>query len=541
MSLDDGIPQPLSGSAKVEPKGRINIGHRLTLEEHAPTTMPATGLLFSAGLPEEGQFAPFESPGLSTNPGQLSVQQLEYVLRATDDELYLEDDGLTMSYGIFGAPGSGKTYLMLHLLRQLLALHRDDDDRKMGALILDPKAALIEDVRAMAKAVGRSDDLIVINAEFGESVNVIDCDLKTYELARLLVLAAQSAGVAASEPLWFQFWEDLFKGTIYLLRWLNDDIPTLRDLLHAVLTVDQPNPLRKNDPPQRMIQQLAQKAERQLAALSEDERTRAQIAIGYINRFFSLEARSIEIVLSIISQAYGVFLYPETERFSRNIDRAANPTTFYDQIIDDGKIVLVSVSPAEQGLAKVLSTLIKLLFMQSMRSRLDRVRSHRLRNFERVVLLACDEYSQAASEIPGQVGDGDFFSIARQQGCMGLIATQSVNVLQSSSLKENWKSIFSNFGAKIFMRAVDNETTEEATKLAGETDWFETSRGTSSGAQGFGSSAQRALKERKVLPSHILTQLIETGQGVVIGTLKGGTRPQTCFFHVPEAPVAEID
>jgi type IV secretory pathway TraG/TraD family ATPase VirD4 len=116
---------------------------------------------------------------------------------------------------------------------------------------------------------------------------------------------------------------------------------------------------------------------------------------------------------------------------------------------------------------------------------------------------------------------------------MGLLATQSVNVLQASGLKENWKSIFSNFGAKIFMRAVDNETVEEATKLAGETDWYETSVGTSSGAQGAGSSTQTNLKERKALPGHILTQLIETGQGVLIGTLNGRSTPSMYFFDIP--------
>jgi hypothetical protein len=119
-----------------------------------------------------------------------------------------------MSYGIFGAPGSGKTFLMLRLLRQILALQAEDPDRRFGALILDPKAALIEDVREVVQAVGRSDDLVVLNAESlaaaDEYVNVIDCDLDAYELARALVLAAQSAGVAASEPYWFGAWQNLF-------------------------------------------------------------------------------------------------------------------------------------------------------------------------------------------------------------------------------------------------------------------------------------------------------------------------------------------
>jgi hypothetical protein len=84
--------------------------------------------------------------------------------------------------------------------------------------------------------------------------------------------------------------------------------------------------------------------------------------------------------------------------------------------------------------------------------RLARVRAGTLQNFTRPLVLAVDEYSEVASEVPGQpMGDGYFFSVCRQNGCMGLIATQSVNVLQASSLKENWKAVFSTFGAKFLV------------------------------------------------------------------------------------------
>ena len=466
------------------------------------------------------------------------MQQLEYTLRETETELYIENRGLTSSYGIFGAPGSGKTVLMLYLLRQLLELDADDPSRKVGALILDPKAALIEDVRSILDAIGRSDDLIVLNAaeleKRKESVNVIDCDLDPYELARALVLAAQSAGVGASEPFWFGDWENLFSAAIYLMQRQGKNVLTLQELVDAVLTVKRPDPTISDEPPQRPIEKIAKDARHDLEKLSRDERLEPEAAINQIEHFYSQEPDNIASVEVLIRRGYAEFLRMRTARYSATIPKDATRTNFYDRIIDEGKIVLVSVSPADPGLAKVLCTLVKNLFMQSMRSRLDRVRdrTRSLKNFERPVVLACDEYSQVASEIPGQVGDGDFFSIARQQGCMGLLATQSVNVLQASSLKENWKSIFSNFGAKIFMRAVDNETVEEATKLAGETDWYETSLGTSSGGQGFGSSTQRSVKERKALPSHVLTQLIETGQGVVIGSLDGWN-PSTYFFDVP--------
>src|SRR5580765_2071962 len=144
MSLADARPSTPLGSAKIEPQGRIHLGRQLTLEQYVQAAA-AMGFQFSTGLPEDGTIPIFENPSPTANPGELPRQELKYRLRETASELYIENHGLTMSYGIFGAPGSGKTYLMLRLLRQIVALNADDAERKAGALILDPKAALIED------------------------------------------------------------------------------------------------------------------------------------------------------------------------------------------------------------------------------------------------------------------------------------------------------------------------------------------------------------------------------------------------------------
>jgi hypothetical protein len=535
MNPSSVVGNKLFGSAKISPKGRVQLGRRLLLEEKPVAIAPAQ-LMFSVGLPEDGRIPVFENAMPFASPGELPRQELKYSLRETQTDIYIEDNGLTASYGIFGAPGSGKTYLMLNLVRQLLSLENTNNARKFGAIILDPKAALIEDMRQIAAETGRSDDLIVLNAAElkanNVSTNVMDVDLDAYELSRALVLAAQSSGVGASEPYWFGAWQNLFSSAIYLLQWRSSNVLTLRELIDAVLTVEQPDPLLSSEPAKRRIETLAAEARSAVGELPEDQQSEARAAINQIGVFYSQKSDSVATVENLITQAYGEFLRSRTSCYSQIRLKTSNRKPFYDEIIDDGKLILVSVSPSEPGLAKVLCTLVKNLFMQSMRSRLDRVRAGRLQNFERPVLLACDEYSQVASEIPGQIGDGDFFSIARQQGCMGILATQSVNVLQASALKENWKSIFSNFSAKIFMRAVDNETVEEATKLVGETDWYTSSLGSSSGGQGLSSSSQKDLKERKGLPGHVLTQLIETGQAVVIGSLDGRKAPATTFFKV---------
>ena len=70
----------------------------------------------------------------------------------------------------------------------------------------------------------------------------------------------------------------------------------------------------------------------------------------------------------------------------------------------------------------------------------------------------------------------------------------------------------------------------------GETDWFETSLGSSSGAQGLGSSTQRNIKNTRYVPGHVLTQVIDTGQAVVVGSLDGRSHAVTEFFQVSEGP-----
>lgn len=531
----DGTRQVISANARIAANGRLHIGEALDLTQR-PQVAGFTLPRFAVGRPEDGTMAAIDDNGVWAPPGMLPAQQLGYSFVDTGEEIYIENRGLTASYGIFGAPGSGKTHLLLYLLRQALELDRDDEERKFGALILDPKSALVEDVRDACAKAGREADLVIINTEElelrDEYVNIIDCALDPHELGRALVLAAQSAGAAASEPFWFGAWSNLFGSALYLLDWLGEDIVTLDQLVTEVLYVDGGG----LSAPERRIQRRAREARDLLAELPPDRRRDAEFAINQIEGYYRQEAENVATVETLISRAYSGFQMSRWQRYSprqlKPLDDTPR-TTFYDQIIDDGKIVLVSVSPSDPGMAKTICTLVKCLFQQSVLSRLARVRAGTLRNFTRPVLLACDEYSGIASEVPGEpMGDGHFFSLSRQNGCMALIATQSVNMLQSSSLKDAWRAVFSNFAAKIFMRLADNETAEEAMKLVGEMDWYMGSSGISRQKDGMGSSSQRELRERKSLPTSVLTQVIGLGQGVVVGALDGG-QPSLHFVRVP--------
>ena len=545
---------------KIPADARVHLGKASRLKP-VLSMADSPGLGFTALRAATDFVADVDTTYQPDDAGMLPRQRLEYQLTPLEEEVFLEKNGLVTSYGIFGAPGSGKTFLFKYMLRQILALHRSDPDRKVGALILDPKAALIEDIEAIVRLpdVARSDDLVIINAEtlirkkqegVDEDVNVIDCAVDTWALADLLVLAARSAGITASEDYWFLEWANLFGASLFLLNnfYLSgvskpQDVVTLRQLLNALLIVEPgkgADGTPGGDKGMRGIQLLANEAAKQLMTMDDDaRRDDARLAISQIERFF--KADYVHTIMAFVSRAYGSFQRSGYACFSPSGRTKGSRKSFYDRIIEDGKIVLVSVSPADPLVAKTLCTLVKSLFQQTVIQRLDRYMREELHNYQRTVLLGCDEYAEIASEVPGQpMGDGRFFSLAREFGCMGLVATQSVNVLQATSLKENWKSVFSTLGAKIFMRLADNETAKEASELAGKSTWYVTSRGVSHGKEGFGGSEQKSIQQYETLPTEVTTQGFIMGDAVAIGSLDGGAESKNGeaptmlhFFKVP--------
>lgn len=540
MSPSSGAPAPtkLKGNDKVSVDGAIAMGSLFELRQRSAATVD-TSFAFATAMPTDGSLMSVDLAQTGLRASQMPAEQLGWELQPRAGSISIEKDGLAESYMIFGAPGSGKTYFLLYLLRQLFALNAGDSEAKIGGLILDPKAALIEEVQDMCERAGRLDDLVVLNADVlareQSAVNVIDTGLDPVEVGAMLVMAAQAAGVEASEPFWFGSWTNLFSGALPLLAWRDESIVSLCSVMDAVLEAEATD---ANGRPLNKLQRLAKEGRAALNELPTDKRADMKIALDQVEAFYRQEAKSTGAVETLMQRAYSGFRRSKWRTFSAPEPNVPGQkrTSFYDRIIDEGKIVLVSVSPSDPLMAKVICTLVKVLFQRSVLSRLERVRIGELRNFKRLLTMAVDEYSAVASEIQGQpMGDGYFLAQCRQNGCMALLATQSVNLLQGSSLKDNWKSVVSTCAAKVYMRLADNETAEEATKLAGEYDWYLSSRGTSQQKDGAGSSTNTELRERKSLPAAVLTQVLMKGQAAIVGSVDGKRTADTLrFFKCPQ-------
>jgi hypothetical protein len=549
---------PRKRSPRIVVNGRISLGRELKLKQS-----PASMEVNKDGVPIESSFG----------------HRIEYWLAeaTSDEQVQIIDDGFVNGFGIFGAPGTGKSYLVGQLIEKVVNEVQTEEDKKFGGIILDPKAGMLEDVLGIwhRPQPHRINDLIVIKPDFLDdpsklkalgidlkgqrpALNVIDCALSPSELGKMLVLAAQSAGVSAREPFWFIAWSNLFSAVLTLLEYTESFVPTITRLLDLILLPDtlyQPlesSSLRDSEQKQeRQVQTLIKKIRRSFNRCVEDAHeslgvSKEQIkndleaSMAAIDSFFRSDY--VPTIEAFIINAFGGFRQHKFRKLSKSsrplsvkYGKAPGRPSLYDQIVEEGKILLVSIGPEDPSMGKVLCTLIKCLFQQSVMSRLERHSGGKIRNFTRPVFIACDEYAEIASEVPGQpMGDGRFFSLSRQNGCMGILATQSIHTLENSSLSESWKSIFSNLAAKIFMGAADNETAEQACDLAGQLDWE-----IKSTSESFGKDAsfshQRSIQQRSELTPYVLTHVLKQGQAVVLGSLDGrATPPKMRFLQVPD-------
>ena len=245
---------------------------------------------------------------------------------------------------------------------------------------------------------------------------------------------------------------------------------------------------------------------------------------------------------------YGEHTTPEQRRFVRQIiqrslselkeDRwsslsdSQSGVAIYDEIVDSGKVLLLSVGQGSPAFQRSLCTLVKAVFQQAVLTRGAEV--VRLGGEPKFTLLACDEYAQVATEsISGLVSDSRFMSLSREYRCMSLLALQSVATGRSrfgGHLRDRWDAILGNTGAKIFMRLNDVETAELASNLVGRRESEVPMTSQSSGLTESTLTKSATLTERLVVPTWMLTQRLTQGQGLVVGTLDGGRNVGADYF-----------
>jgi hypothetical protein len=520
---------------EVDVQGRIELGAELMLKSGDPFGGEKQAVRRKYATTEGISWTELQS---SVAP-HLDVDRrlLEPKLVPGAQPLWMSNQGLVLQYGILGGPGSGKTNLMMHVLHQIMAVERGDPARKYGGLILDPKAALIGEVRAIFHRVGRDKDLIVVNEQdlAKEGVNVVDCTLAPTDLGEALVLAARSAGIGASEPFWLQQMSKVFGSIIALMRYLNpNEAPTLRQIMD--MAVGETHGLvSRTTNLQGLIGQARAKMRKDERGPDDPALCNVRVELEIVERYAgAADPKQRQVVSQIMEQAFSIFRLAEHACYSVN---APGKQSLYDQIIEDGKVLLVSVGPQKLTLSRVLPSLMKLIFQRTVLSRFDRYRSGdpRIRNKVRPVLFLADEYHTVATQIEGvPFGDSEFFSQARQFGALCLVATQSVEQLQRSGLGDAWKAVFATLAAIVFMRGQDPATRRYLEEIAGPRDYRVRKRDHSRNEGKDGVSWSVEQIEAPAIPKGLLEGFVR-GDAVVVGTAEGNTVPTSIrYAKVPK-------
>ena len=522
---------------------RISIGFRCDLvnEFEASPREKEKVIIVTAG--------PLVPPETPRPPAALMRQGYELKfsrsrLDARRDPVEIQSGGLQVGYGVFGNPGSGKTFLLMHLLRQIALVNASDPARKYGGLLLDPKAALIDDIREAFANAGRADDLIVLNERDmlakGRSVNVLDCFMSPDSLGSALALAAQAAGISGKEPFWLNEIGSLAGATLALMRFLRPwtgTTETLKQLAWCLIGTgeqDESGTVISN------LQALIDAVRLRMRGLDENLQQDVDIHISTLHNHLRSDPKNRTTLTSFMNQAFGRFRLSGLDMFSGPTALGADAApSLYDRAIAEGKFILVSISRENIAAARMLCTIIKVLFQQTALTRLDRHAAGELGGRGRRLLFMADEYSDVATDLPGNnLGDPAFVSLARQFGCMIVLATQSVQMLKTSGLGSSeggWEATMGNMAAKIFLNTQEPETAEYASKLVGKAMVMSKVLSQSIGPDGTTQNINADLDDKDGLQTSVVLRCFERGQGIVIGNLDGSmTRPEVRFVVVSQ-------
>jgi hypothetical protein len=436
-------------------------------------------------------------------------QGFEYVFDDTAREISLSGEGLNQLYLLFGAPGTGKSYLLKRLLERLGG---PQWELPWGGLLLDPKQTLIRDVKGTIPP----DRLHIIGPGGSPHTNILLSHLPPQDLGVALAMAAQSAGISTQEPYWINELKRLFGAGLSLLALLDHPL-TLHGL--AQLFLGRSKSGAQSD---HLTLELGHAYEQPLDDAGARRRDRA---VNELTQFTAMKGDNADTVRSFVGQVLSPFLDPDLDYVSDSTTR----DSLADLIFRDGKWVMLEVPKSALSVSRMLSTLAKVLFQ---RAALDRDTVFPDQGNRRVFLFV-DEYAEVASDLPGEAfGDSLFFSQMRQFKILSLLATQGTTMLDASPVKESWKTMLSNSAGKLLFRLADPDSAELGTKLLGEADIVVSDYGFVQAADGGNVQLGRKLDRKTAYTTDLFLTGLKRGELVFIGTLDGRSRAEARFVKV---------
>ena len=384
----------------------------------------------------------------------------------TKEPIYLPEKSLYQNIFITGTIGTGKTSSAMYpFTKQLISYEHNNENKKLGMLILDVKGNYHQKVLEFAKEFNREDDVITIELNGKYSYNPLDKpNLKPSILANRLKTILLLFSQNNSESYWLDKSSQILEECIKLCRLYNENYVTFQEL-HKLVTV-----------PNYYLEKTVLLRQKFLEnKLNQNQIYDLWSSLTFFEKeFLSLDQRTSSILKSEITRMTNTFIsdYDVLKTFSPTKQNQ----NFYgfEEVLQKGKIVVLNMNSNEYtNLSKMIAAYLKLDFQTDVMTRLTKES-----NF-RTACFISDEYAEYCTAT-----DANFFAQSREAKCINIVATQSYTSLLNTLHDESAvKVIIQNLINKLWFRNDDIFTIESAQKQIGKEDKEKISRGISENAK----------------------------------------------------------
>lgn len=443
--------------------------------------------------------------------------------------LTIPERGLYTGTMIVGAIGTGKTSACMYpYVDQLVRWRSQDQERKIGGLVMEVKGDFCLQVHRMLADSGRADDYVEIGLDTGTCYNPLHNDLDPYAVAYAIASLLNNLFGKSKEPFWQQAYTDLLKFVI-LLRRLSDGYTTLSDVYRYVLDDSQiDRDIRRlkvslSDVPEVVLvptveyqlldlqrswahwfqddaEHMAHPYDAELETFLDSKGASYEVrkakGAGWADRRHQLEAverwyaggwsRLDTRLRSSITEGIVVFLSlfddnpavhrafcPPRRAYSGTLSPGEpTPLPPIDTLLDAGRVLALNFPvAANPGLARIIGVMLKLDFQRAVLQRIPKISSQPDKDW-RDLMFICDEYHAFATVgETDPTGDERTFALSRQARLIPIVATQSISSLRSVLPgDESWRTLLQCFRNKVFLATSDEFTARNAADLCGRHD-----------------------------------------------------------------------
>ncbi len=375
------------------------------------------------------------------------------------DWLILTEDGLYTGLLIIGSTGSGKTSSCAYpFLDQLLNCNKNDENKKIGGLILDVKGDFWKTAAAIIKNYGRLDDIIIIEPESGYFYNPIhypNLDVSIIAERLYSVLENLNSNDGRQDSYWKDKSINLLANSIGLLR-VTFKYVTL-DAVYEIIS-DEEKLLNIINYSKNLID---------LKKVENDDKDNLIMYIDYFSGsdYKNLDERTKGIIKSESLRVCSNFIKPLYKKTFCAAEKDLNFPGF-QEVINKGKIIILRMPESQYGLTgRTIGIMLKLDYFRTVLNRVYNAAVNNKINTARPVLFLCDEYQNYVTS--GDIeSDGEFFARCRQSKSINIMLTQSYSSLKLKlGSEEKLNSLIGNIRSTVWFSLNDDYSREKASKI----------------------------------------------------------------------------